>query len=86
MIDTSKLATKIVTTHNALIERKLVEMVEKHLGRVPSNNEVAAHGMCRIDWPERGSNAYFWDDHLLFAFRTYYDHPTMTFRLEVKQP
>jgi len=46
------------------IEKCLIESIEKHLGRVPSNDEVSQHCRCII---AGGDKCYMWDDTVLFS-------------------
>lgn len=77
---------RVASELSRMVERKLVETVEARLGRVPSNEEVAAHGKRIINWPEPEWTAYFWDDVVLFAYTTKWENQQLVFRVrEVKK-
>jgi hypothetical protein len=66
MIDTTSIANELSRHVAVTVERKLVECIERHIGRVPSNEEVARYGRCFIgpEWTH-----YRWDGEPLFSYR-----------------
>jgi len=62
-----------------IVEAKFVERIEILLGRVPSDEEVAAHGH-RYIHPDK--TVYKWDDTVLFEYRVIMDlfSPRVEFR------
>lgn len=65
MTDLSDIASTVSSQVSKAVERKLVESIERRLGRVPSNEEVARHGRCFVgpEW-----TTYYWDGELLFRY------------------
>lgn len=66
MTTVDDIASTLSREISRVVERKLAEAIECHLGRVPSNDEVARHGCCLVgpEWI-----TYKWDDQLLFSYR-----------------
>ena len=52
-------ARRFAYSYTAWLEAELVKHLELHLGRVPSNEEMAQHGECIIG-PD-GGRAFQWD-------------------------
>lgn len=71
----------VARVQSRFVERKLVEMIEARIGRVPTNDEVVARGMRLFDWPEREWTAYFWDNVMLFAYATEWADHRLVFRV-----
>lgn len=65
MTDLNDTASTVSSYVSKTVERKLVESIERRLGRVPSNKEVELHGRCFVGpvW-----TTYYWDGELLFRY------------------
>lgn len=63
-----RLCHDLSVVHHHFVEAELIRSVEEHLGRVPSNNEVAAHGraICSAFSPVTD---YYWDSHFLVGIK-----------------
>lgn len=74
-----ELSNQIIREASRAVERKLVERIEILLGRVPSDEEIMAHGHCYIH-PDK--TIYTWDDAVLFEYRLLWNgfRPRIEFR------
>lgn len=66
------LASQISRQRSLAIERLIVEHVEAHLGRVPTNAEVSANGrrIVMVECPDE--EHYYWNTQRLFSIRNAY--------------
>ncbi len=68
MKELEELISEYFQKKNRAIEMILVETIERHIGRVPSNKEVSDRGHHKV-FPHSGEEKWFWGDTLLFVTR-----------------
>src|SRR5687767_14306220 len=80
------LVERVARLYAETVEQKLVELVERRLGRSPTDDEVREHGSVRINWPEPGWSAWLWDDDVLLAASSGLEDGRFVIKLKVPPP
>ncbi len=70
MTSLESISFEIIRQRNRTIERKIVETIERLLGRVPTNDEVARNGK-HIVLTHANEEHYLWDGFRLFTIRNH---------------